>query len=76
MALDIANSSGVPDPGKAAIIVAETGQPILLDDCLQMHGGYGYIWEYPMCRAFADYRYMRIADGSNETLRELIARAL
>lgn len=48
----------------------------ILDDCVQMHGGYGYMWEYPICRAFADTRYMRIAGGSNEVMRELIARTL
>jgi acyl-CoA dehydrogenase len=48
----------------------------LLDDCVQMHGGYGYMWEYPICRAYADNRYTRIAGGSNEIMRELIARSL
>jgi acyl-CoA dehydrogenase len=48
----------------------------LLDDCLQMHGGYGYMWEYPICRAYADHRYLRIAGGANEVLRELVARTL
>jgi acyl-CoA dehydrogenase len=66
------------DPGVAAAAKVQTTELLmdLLDDCLQMHGGYGYMWEYPICRAFADYRYMRIAGGSNETLRELVARAL
>ncbi len=45
-----------------------------LDDCVQMHGGAGYMWEYPVCRAFVDGRYTRIAGGSNETMLELIAR--
>jgi long-chain-acyl-CoA dehydrogenase len=48
----------------------------LLDDCVQIHGGYGYMWEYPICRAYADNRYTRIAGGTNEIMRELIARSL
>jgi acyl-CoA dehydrogenase len=47
-----------------------------LDQCLQLHGGYGYMWEYPIARAFADARVHRIYGGSNEIMRELIARTL
>jgi acyl-CoA dehydrogenase len=48
----------------------------VLDQCLQFHGGYGYMWEYPIARAFADARVHRIYGGSNEIMRELIARTL
>lgn len=48
----------------------------VLDDCVQMHGGYGYTREYWVGRAYADTRYTRIAGGSNEVMRELIARTL
>ncbi len=48
----------------------------VVDQCLQLHGGYGYIWEYPIARAFADARVHRIYGGSNEIMRELIARTL
>jgi len=51
-------------------------QTRLLDECLQFHGGNGYMWEYPICRAYADTRYMKIAGGSNEVMRELIGRSL
>jgi acyl-CoA dehydrogenase len=51
-------------------------QTRLLDQCLQFHGGAGYMWEYPICKAYADTRYMRIAGGSNEIMRDLIARTL
>jgi alkylation response protein AidB-like acyl-CoA dehydrogenase len=47
-----------------------------VDQCLQLHGGYGYMWEYPIARAFADARVHRIYGGSNEIMRELIARTL
>jgi acyl-CoA dehydrogenase len=48
----------------------------VLDQCLQMHGGYGYMWEFPIARAYADARVHRIYAGSNEIMKELIARSL
>ena len=47
-----------------------------LDQCLQLHGGYGYMWDYPIARAFADARVHRIYGGSNEIMREIVARTL
>ncbi|CAG2159307.1 Acyl-CoA dehydrogenase [Cupriavidus numazuensis] len=47
-----------------------------IDDMVQLHGGYGYMLEYPIARAFTDYRVSRIAGGTNEVQRELIARQL
>jgi len=44
------------------------------DECLQLHGGYGYIWEYDVARAWADARVQRIYAGTNEIMKELIAR--
>ncbi len=46
------------------------------DQAVQMHGGYGYMLEYPVCRAFADIRAHRIYGGANEIMKELIARSL
>src|SRR5579863_3646816 len=48
----------------------------ILDQCLQLHGGYGYMWEFPIARAYADARVHRIYAGSNEIMKELIARSL
>ena len=48
----------------------------VLDACLQLHGGYGYMWEYPIARAWADARVARIYGGTNEIMRELIGRSL
>lgn len=48
----------------------------VVDACVQMHGGYGYMWEYPIARAYADARVHRIYAGSNEIMKEIIARAL
>ncbi|MNY37290.1 Acyl-CoA dehydrogenase [compost metagenome] len=47
-----------------------------LDDMVQLHGGYGYMLEYPIARAFVDMRVTRIFGGTSEVLRELIARQL
>lgn len=44
------------------------------DECLQLHGGYGYIWEYQVARSWADARVQRIYAGTNEIMKELIAR--
>ena len=47
-----------------------------IDDLLQFHGGYGYMREYPIARAYTDVRPNRIYGGASEVMRELIARAL
>ncbi len=46
------------------------------DECLQLHGGYGYIWEYQVARSWADARVQRIYAGTNEIMKELIARSV
>ena len=51
-------------------------QSRVADECLQLHGGYGYIWEYPVARAWADARVQRIYAGTNEIMKELIARSV
>lgn len=48
----------------------------VVDECLQLHGGYGYMWEYPVARFFADARVMRIYGGTNEIMKQIIAREL
>ena len=42
----------------------------------QLHGGYGYMWEYPVARAWADARVQRIYAGTNEVMKVIISRAL
>lgn len=46
------------------------------DECVQLHGGYGYMWEYGVARAFADARVQRIYAGTNEIMKELIVRKI
>jgi acyl-CoA dehydrogenase len=48
----------------------------VIDECLQLHGGYGYTTEYPIARLYADARAQRIYGGANEIMKELIAREL
>ena len=48
----------------------------IIDDCVQLHGGYGYMTEYPIARMWADSRVQRIYAGANEVLNELIAWSL
>jgi acyl-CoA dehydrogenase len=55
--------------------VTDTQQEVL-DECVQLHGGYGYMNEYLVCRMFADARVQRIYGGTNEIMKELISRSL
>lgn len=48
----------------------------VIDECLQLFGGYGYIWDYPIARMYADNRVARIYAGTNEIMKILIARGL
>lgn len=48
----------------------------IIDECLQLHGGYGYMTEYPIARMWADSRVQRIYGGTNEIMKELIAWSL
>jgi acyl-CoA dehydrogenase len=70
--------AGQLDAATAAMAKLETTelQFRALDACLQLHGGYGYMSEYPIARAWADSRVQRIYGGSNEIMREIIGRTL
>jgi acyl-CoA dehydrogenase len=48
----------------------------VIDECLQLFGGYGYMNEYPIARLYADARVFRIYGGANEVMKEIIARGL
>ena len=48
----------------------------VIDECLQLFGGYGYMWDYPIARMYADNRVARIYAGTNEIMKILIARGL
>ena len=48
----------------------------VVDECLQLFGGWGYMWEYPIARAYADARVVKIAGGSIEVMKHIIGREL
>ena len=48
----------------------------IVDDCVQLHGGYGYTTEYPIARMWVDSRVERIYAGANELMKEMIAWSL
>jgi alkylation response protein AidB-like acyl-CoA dehydrogenase len=65
----------VADAAKAKWWCTEL-QGRVVDACLQLHGGYGYMLEYPISRAFADARVTRIYGGTTEIMKEVIGRSL
>jgi alkylation response protein AidB-like acyl-CoA dehydrogenase len=48
----------------------------VVDRCLQLHGGYGYMLEYPIARAYTDARVTRIYGGTNEIMKEIVGRSM
>jgi alkylation response protein AidB-like acyl-CoA dehydrogenase len=48
----------------------------VMDECVQLFGGYGYMWDYPITRAYADARVQRIYGGTNEIMKEVITRSM
>lgn len=66
------------DPETAAMAKYWTSdlQGKLLDSMLQMHGGYGFMWEFPISRSYADARVQRIYAGTNEIMKEIISRSI
>jgi alkylation response protein AidB-like acyl-CoA dehydrogenase len=66
------------DPVNAAKLkmISTVLQGEVLDKCLQFFGGYGYMREYPIARAFVDARMTRIGGGSIEVMQQIIGRDL
>jgi alkylation response protein AidB-like acyl-CoA dehydrogenase len=71
----VAGSLDATDAAKAKWWSSDV-QNRALDVCVQLHGGYGYMLEYPVARAWADARVTKIWGGSNEIMRELVARSV
>jgi acyl-CoA dehydrogenase len=63
------------DAAAAKLLCTEL-QCKVVDECLQFFGGYGYMLEYPIARAYIDSRIRRIAGGTSEIMREIIGREL
>ena len=60
----------------AGKLVTTKLQGKVMDQCLQFFGGWGYMWEYPIARAFADARMCRIGGGTAEVMKQIIANSL
>lgn len=65
----------VPDAARAKLFATETAGKVI-DKCLQLHGGYGYVLEYPIARLYADTRVTRIYGGTSEVMKTIIAKDL
>lgn len=65
-----------PELASMAKYKASDMQCAMVDECLQLFGGYGYIWEYPIARYYGDARVQRIYGGTNEIMKVLIARSV
>ena len=61
------------EAASAKLFCTETANRII-DRCLQLHGGYGYINEYPIARLYADNRVTRIYGGTSEVMKMIIAK--
>ncbi|MFB6858282.1 acyl-CoA dehydrogenase family protein [Streptomyces sp. NPDC056341] len=59
----------------AKLLCTETASRVI-DKCLQLHGGYGYMLEYPIARLYADTRVMRIYGGTSEVMKTIIAKSV
>jgi alkylation response protein AidB-like acyl-CoA dehydrogenase len=71
----VAGKLSVADAAKAKWWATDL-QKRVVDRCLQLHGGYGYMMEYPIAKAFVDSRVQSIYGGTNEIMKEIIGRAL
>ncbi|MFR9750122.1 acyl-CoA dehydrogenase family protein [Nocardia sp. 004] len=63
------------DAAKAKLITTELQQAVVAQ-CLQLHGGYGFMREYPIARAYLDAPIQSIFGGTNEIMREIVGRTL
>jgi alkylation response protein AidB-like acyl-CoA dehydrogenase len=71
----VAGRLTVQDAAKAKWWASDV-QKRVVDRCVQLHGGYGYMLEYPIAKAFVDSRVQAIYGGTNEIMKEIIGRAL
>ena len=75
MQLQLEESLGIDAAAAAKYKISEMFSKVV-DECLQLHGGYGYMLEYPIARAYLDNRANRIYAGTNEIMKEFISRSL
>jgi acyl-CoA dehydrogenase len=65
----------VADAAKAKLFCTEVASRVI-DKCLQLHGGYGYITEFPIARLYADSRVFRIYGGTSEVMKTIISKSI
>lgn len=70
-----AGELGVADAASVKLFTTETAAKVI-DKCLQLHGGYGYMREYPIARLYADTRVTRIYGGTSEVMRSIVAKSM
>ncbi|MFF0816354.1 acyl-CoA dehydrogenase family protein [Rhodococcus sp. NPDC003318] len=70
-----AGELSIADAAKAKLFCTEAAGRVI-DKCLQLHGGYGYILEYPIARLYADTRVSRIYGGTSEVMKTIIAKSI
>ncbi|MDT0549130.1 acyl-CoA dehydrogenase family protein [Streptomyces lonegramiae] len=63
------------DAASAKLFTTERAA-VVIDKCLQLHGGYGYMMEYPIARLYADTRVTRIYGGTSEVMRSIVAKSM
>ena len=73
--LDEADELSVADAATVKLFCTEVAGRVI-DKCLQLHGGYGYVTEYPIARLYADIRINRIYGGTSEVMKTIIAKDL
>jgi alkylation response protein AidB-like acyl-CoA dehydrogenase len=71
----VAGRLSIPDAAKAKWWASDLLKRVV-DRCVQLHGGYGYMLEYPIAKAFVDSRVQSIYGGTNEIMKEIIGRSL
>jgi acyl-CoA dehydrogenase len=71
-------NSGSLAPDMAAKIKLFSSEMLgrVVDEGVQLHGGYGYMDEYPICRAYCDARIARIFGGASEIMKEIISKSI
>jgi alkylation response protein AidB-like acyl-CoA dehydrogenase len=74
----LALDAGTLTPADAALVklFCTEMQARVIDQCLQLHGGYGYMREYPIARLYADARVTRIYGGTSEVMKSVISKSM
>ena len=75
MELVLADALDTDTASMAKLMTTEL-QCKVMDECVQLYGGYGYMWEYPIARAYADARVSRLYGGTSEIMKEVISRGM